>query len=171
MGLTEEKLIIARKKDQLLEAYDFRDSAVGRLVGNAGNSPEHLRKVIAALSNELGRSRAQNALTGKLGDEFRRKPGQTIDRELEASLRITEAANLERMRNNPLAAVQGAMMALTHEQRLAWLSWMKSGSLPDVIKGRPDILKGWEKVGLVDIGKDGAPRLTPLGALSSMFVV
>ena len=171
MGLTEEKLIIARKKDQLLEAYDFRDSAIGRLVGNAGNSPAHLRKVVKALSDELGRSRSQNVLEGKLGDEFRRRPGQGIDRELEASLRITEEANLERMRNNPLAAVQGSMMALTHEQRMAWLSWMKHGELPDVVKGRPDILRAWEKVGLVDIGKDGAPRLSPLGALSSMFVV
>lgn len=169
-GLTPALMTVAKKKDVMLYAYDFTDSAIGRLVKNAGDSGEHLRRVVKALSDELGQSRDQAAMAGKPTKKYERTTGRKFTPEMEATLRITEEANLERMRNNPIGAVQGAMMALTHEQRLAFLSWLKNGVLPEIVKTRPDILKAWEKVGLVDMF-GATPRMSPLGVLSSVFVV
>lgn len=171
MGLAPDKQVVAKKKDVMLYAYDFRDSAIGRIVGNAGQDVKHLRRVIKALSDEMGQSRDQSVLAGKSPGKYVQTPDRKLTREMEATLRITEEANLERLRNNPLGAVQGSMMALTYEQRLAWVSWLKNGELPEILSSRPDILKAWEKVGLVDIAADGAPQMSPLGVLSSIVAV
>jgi hypothetical protein len=146
------------KSDRVILGYNMADTTMGKIIKGGSQDTASLLKVIDEASyqmkdNKIGRGR-----------------GETFTAELEHAWRISRASSLQRLRKNPLAAVRLAFSSMNYQERISWMSWMRDGVLPQVTIENPKILSTWERVGLVDL-VDGKPKLTPLGATSTLFVL
>ena len=144
--------------DRVMMGYDMRETALGRIMENASQDTKSLLKVIDEASHKM--------MESKVG----RGDGEKFTAELEQAWRVSRATSLSRLKKNPMAAVRLAFGSMTYQERLAWMSWMQNGVLPEIALKKPKILSTWERVGLVDL-VDGKPNLTPLGATSTMFTL
>jgi len=150
LNIDIEKL---RASGALAEAFDFRDTAIGRIFNNASNDVDSLRKTIALASEQLGQG-----------------PNSRVAGKATALNSVAEAATLKRMRSNPNSAVKTALTGLTWEARLAYLEWLKEGTISSYLMDNKHFMNQWEGAGLVNI-KNGNPELTPLGVLSTLYTL
>jgi len=137
----------------IADAFDFRETAIGRIFNNASTDVDSLRAVVDLASNQLGQGKNS------------RVAGRAT-----ALNSVAEAAMLRRMQSNPNSAVKTSLTGLTWEARLAYIEYLKEGSLSPYIMENKHLMNQWESAGLVNM-KDGVPELTPLGVLSTLYTL
>jgi len=174
--LLEEGGFLSRIKPEHV-AFDLRDSSLGRLVYNAGES-EATMKAMRRLHNEARKVDGEAVIesTGGMFHKAQSKGQRTISGELHpvsalaSGDKVTDSVLREMIKNNPFNATRAAAMSLTPEARMLWRLYTKDGVVPKrtlTARGTPGFVQAaWERAGLWDTAKQ-AP--TELGLLSAVY--
>lgn len=174
--LSEEGGFFSRIKPDHV-AFDLRDSTLGRLVYNAGDS-EATMIAMRRIHNEARKADGGSVVetTGGMFHKAQSKEQRTISGELHpvsalaSGDKVTDSVLRGMIQNNPFNATRAAAMSLTPEARMLWRLYSKDGVVPKralTRRGTPGFVQAaWEKAGLWDTASQ-AP--TELGLLSAVY--